>query len=104
MSNHEWGCRPLLLRQCEKLRCEIANDVAIEGHKVRYPEGVKNGEQQQRVFRRLSQRFSLLDQQTRLLRSRLGFGSGIAFDMDEWGDERDLKLNLLATQGRRAGQ
>ena len=24
--------------------------------------------------------------------------------MDEWGDERDLKLDLLATQRRRAGQ
>ena len=46
----------------------------------------------------------MLDQQTCPLRSRLGFGSGIAFDMDEWGYKRDLKLDLLATKRRRAGQ
>ena len=80
------------------------HDIAIECHIVRDPEAVEDREQQQRVFGRLSQRFSLLDQQTCLLRSRLGFGGGIAFDMDEWGYERDLKLDLLATQRRRAGQ
>jgi hypothetical protein len=46
----------------------------------------------------------LLDQQTCLLRSRPGFGGSIAFDVDEWGDQRDLKLDLLAAQRRRAGQ
>jgi hypothetical protein len=64
MPNHERGCRPFLLRQCEKLRCEIANDVAIECHKVRCPEGVEDREQQQRLFGRLSQGFSLFDHQT----------------------------------------
>jgi hypothetical protein len=71
---------------------------------VRDPERVADGEQQQRVFGRLSQRFRSLDQQTCLLRSRFGFSGGIAFDVDEWGYERDLKLDLLATQRRRAGQ
>src|SRR5229473_2808229 len=98
MPNHERDCRPLLLRQCEKLRCEIANDIAIEDRKVRDPDGVEDREQQQRVFGRLSQDYSLFDHQTGLLRSRLGFGGGVAFDMDEWGDEGDLKLDLLATQ------
>jgi hypothetical protein len=46
----------------------------------------------------------LLDQQACLLGSRLVFGGGVAFGMNEWDDERDLKLDLLATQGRRARQ
>jgi hypothetical protein len=71
---------------------------------VRCPEGPEDGEQQQRVFGRLSQRFGLLDKQTCMFHSRLGFGGSIAFDMDEWGEERDLKLDLLAPQRRRAGQ
>src|ERR1700730_5869581 len=104
MPNHERAYRPLLLRQRQELRREIANDIAIECHEVRDPEGVEDGEQQQRVFGRLSQRFGLLDQQTCLLRSGLGFGGSIAFDVDEWSYERDLKLDLLATQGPRAGQ
>src|SRR5664279_385375 len=72
MPNHNWDCRPLLLRERQELRREITTDIAVEGRKIRYPEGVENLEQQQRVFGRLSQRFSLLDQQTRLLRNRPG--------------------------------
>src|ERR1700723_1397836 len=100
MPHHDRDCRPLLLRKREELRREITTDIAAEGHKVRDPEGVVDREQQQRVFGRLSQGFSLFDQQTCLLRSRLGFGGGVAFDMEEWGDERDLKLDLLTTQRR----
>lgn len=64
----------------------------IECHKVRGPEGPEDREQQRRIFGRLSQRFGLLDQRACLLRSRLGFRGTIAFDMHEWGDQRDLKL------------
>ena len=78
--------------------------VAVERHVVRDPEAVEDREQQQRVFGRLSERFSLFDQQTCPLRSRLGFRRGIPFDMDERGYERDLKLDLLATQRGRGGQ
>ena len=78
--------------------------VAVERHKVRDPEAVEDREQQQRVFGRLSERFSLFDQQTCPLRSRLGFRRSIPFDMHEWGYERDLKLDLLATQRGRGGQ
>jgi hypothetical protein len=46
----------------------------------------------------------LFDQEASPLRNRLGFGGGIAFDMEEWGYERDLKPDLLATQRRRGGQ
>ena len=71
---------------------------------VRDPEAVEDREQQQRVFGRLSERFSLFDQQTCPLHSRLGFRRGIPFDMHEWGYERDLKLDLFATQRRRGRQ
>ena len=71
---------------------------------VRDPEAVEDREQQQRVFGWLSERFSLFDQQTCPLRSRLGFRRSIPFDMIERGYERDLKLDLLATQCRRGGQ
>ena len=65
---------------------------------VRDPEAVEDREQQQGIFGRLSERFGLFDQQTCPLRSRLGFRCGKPFDMEEWGYERDLKLDLLATQ------
>src|SRR5215471_17824447 len=104
MPDHERDCRPLLFPERQELRREIATHITVEGHKVRYPESVKDREQQQRVFERLSEGFSLFDQQAGMLRCRLGFGGGIAFDMDEWGDERDLKLDLLTTQRRGAGQ
>ena len=96
--------RPLLLGERQELRRKLAHHVAIERHNVRDPEAVEDREQQQRVFGRLSERFSLFDQQTCPLHSRLGFRRGIAFDVDERGYERDLKLDLLATQRGRAGQ
>ena len=61
-------------------------------------------EQQQRVFRRLPERLGLFDQQTCPFCSRLSFRRGVPFDMHDWGYERDLKLDLLATQRRRRGQ
>ena len=104
MPDHERSCRSLLLGERQELRRKLAHNVAVERHDVRDPEAVEDREQQQRVFGRLSERFSLFDQQTCPLRSRLGFRRGIPFDMDEWGYERDLKLDLLATQRRRGGQ
>ena len=47
------------------------SDIAIERHIARDPEAVEDREQQQRVFGRLSQGFSLLDQQTCLLAAAL---------------------------------
>jgi hypothetical protein len=46
----------------------------------------------------------LFDQKTRPFRCRLGVGRGIAFDMGKRGYDRDLKLDLLATQSRSSGQ
>ena len=100
MPDHERDCCPLLLGERQELRRKLAHHVAVEGHVVRDPEAVEDREQQQRVFGRLSERFGLFDQQTCPLRSRLGFRRGIAFDMDEWGYERDLKLDLLRDAAR----
>ena len=100
MPNHERDCRCLLLGERQELRRKLAHRFAVERHEVRDPEAVEDREQQQWVFGRLSERFSLFDQQTCPLRSRLGFRRGIAFDMHEWGYERDLKLDLLRDAAR----
>jgi hypothetical protein len=60
--------------------------------------------QQQGVFERLSDRFGLFDHQTRPFRGRLGFRRCLSSDVHEWGYQRDLKLDLLATQRGRGGQ
>ena len=98
MPDHERDGRPLLLRERQELRRKVAHSVAIECHIACDPKAVEDRKQKQWVFGRLSERFSLFDQQTCMLRSRLGFRRGIPFDMNEWGYERDLKLDLLATQ------
>ena len=103
-ADHQRGRRSLLLGERQELRRKLAHHVAIECHKVRGPEAVEDREQQQRVFGRFPESFGLFDQQTCPLRSRLGFRRSIPFDMDERGYERDLKLDLLATQRRRGGQ
>ena len=90
MPDHERTCRPLLLGERQELRRKGARDVAIECYCVRDPEAVEDGEQQQWIFGRLSERVSLFDQQTCPLRSRLVFRRGIPFDMEERGYERDL--------------
>ena len=82
----------------QELRRKLTHDVAVERHIVRDPKAEEDREQQQRVFRRLSKRFRLVDQQAGPLYRRLGFRRGIAFHMEQRGYERDLKLDLLPTQ------
>ena len=65
-------------------------------------DAVEDREQQQRIFGRLAKCFGLFDQQTCPLRSRLGFRRRIPFDVDKRGYERDLELDLFATQRGRA--
>ena len=101
MPDHE---RLLLLGERQELRREITTDVAVERRGGRGPGAVEEVEREQRVFKRLSQRFSLFHQQTCLRRSGLRFRRSKPFDMDEWGYDRDLELDLLATQRGRAGQ
>ena len=73
MADHQRDCGPLLLGQCDDLRREVAQHVAVERQKVRGPDAVEDRKQQQRVFERLSECFGLFDQQTCPLGSRLGF-------------------------------
>src|SRR6516225_2004968 len=104
MCYQERSRRPLLLGERQELRRKPEYHVAVERYIVCDPEAVENREQQQRVFGGLSERFGLFDQQMRLLHCGLGLRRGIPFDMDERGYERDLKLDLLATQRGRSGQ
>jgi len=83
MPGRERDCRPPLLSERQELRREFAHHVAIEGHVACDPEAVEDREQQQRVFGRLSDGFSLFDQQTRTLCGRLGFRRGIPLDVHE---------------------
>jgi len=55
-------------------------------------------------LRGLSARFSLFDKQTGLLDGRLGFRRSKPFNVNKRVYERDLKLDLLATQPGSAGQ
>jgi len=104
MPDHERTCRPLLLGERQELRRKGARHVAIECYCVRDPEAVEDGEQQQWIFGRLTERVSLFDQQTRPLCSRLSFRRCIPFDMHERVYQRDLNFDLLATHGGRGGQ
>src|SRR6516162_9815771 len=104
MSDHERNGRPLLLGTRQELCRKIATNVTTECHKAPEPEPVEDGKQQQWVLWGFSQRFSLFDQQAGALHGRLSFGRDISPDMEERGYERDLKLDLLATQRRSGGQ
>ena len=77
---------------------------AVACHVIRGPQAVEGREQQLSIFHGLSERFSLFDQQACSLHSLLGFRRRVPFDMEEWSYERDLKLNLFATQRGRGRQ
>ena len=64
MPDHARDCRPLLLGERKELRRKLAHHVAVERHITRGPEAVEDREQQQGIFGRLSECFSLFDQQT----------------------------------------
>src|SRR5215471_13456535 len=59
------------------------------------PEAVKDGEQQQRIFGRLSQRLSAFHQQTRLFDGCLRLSRCIALGMHQGVRKPDLELDLL---------
>src|SRR5215471_3509662 len=104
MPDHERRRRRLLLRERQELDGKLTHHVAVERHQFLDPEEVENGEQQERVFRSFSERFSLFDQQACPLHSRSGFRRRVATNMQEWGYERYLKLDLFATQRGCGGQ
>ena len=94
MCDQKRSRRSLLLGQGQELCRELANDFPIERHDVRDPEAVEDQEQQQWVFGRLAERVGLFDQQTCFFHRRLGFRRSMSFDMDEWGYEVGMKLDL----------
>src|SRR6266478_5004232 len=98
MSDHRRSRPSVFCGERQEPPPEIATDIAIECHEVRDPEAVKYREQQQRVFGWLSPRLGFFNQQTGPFHRRLRFGRGITFDVNERGDERDLKPDLLATK------
>src|SRR5947199_10337620 len=100
MRHHEWPRRPLLICESQEMESKLTHHVAVERYKIRDPKTVKNREQQHWIFGRLSERFSLFDQQSCPLNSRPGFGRRVAADMYEC----NLKLDFFATQGGRWGQ
>lgn len=71
---------------------------------VRDSKAVEDGKQQQRIFRRLSERLGLFDEEMRALDRGPGFGRGVTANVQERGDELVLKLDFLAAQVGRARQ
>src|SRR5215831_13553820 len=71
MSDHERDCRLLPFGKRHETPCKLAHHVAVESDIARSPRPVEDREQRQRVVGSFTQRFSLLDQHTRLLIRRL---------------------------------
>ena len=68
MPDHERSTVALCFsRERQELRRKLAHNIAIERDVIRDPEAVEDRKQQQRIFGRLAERFSLFDQQARLL-------------------------------------
>ena len=80
MPDHERASRALLFRQRQKLGGELTHHVAVEGDKVRDPQAIKNGEQQEGIFRRLSESLRSFDEKTRPVDGGSGFRRCIAAD------------------------
>src|SRR5215471_2338653 len=106
MSDHERSRRSSLLGERQELVRYLAHSVAIERNEARCPETEQYREQKQWILRRLSEGFSLFDQQTCSLCSGLSFRSTISFDVHKRGYGRNLKLDMLTAQrgrGRQSG-
>src|SRR3974377_119126 len=70
MPDHEWNDLPLLLCERHELRRQLARLVSVERHIACCPGAIEDREQQQWVFGRFSERFSSLDELTRLFNGR----------------------------------
>jgi hypothetical protein len=97
MPHHNRNSRLLLLGERQELRRNFAHQVAVEGHYVRDPDTVEGREKQKRVFGRFAKHFSLFDQPTCTFYSRLCFRRSVSLDVEQWGYQRDLKFDFLAT-------
>src|SRR6266849_5252118 len=104
MPDHERDGRPLLLRERQELRGELAHNVAVEPYIVGDPETIEDREQHQWVFGRFSERLRSLYVQACLIERSLSRRRRMAFGVHQGVRKRDLKLDLLATQCSRCGQ
>ena len=50
----------MFLRELQELRRKIARNITVKRHNIRDPKTIEDREQQQRLFRRLSERFELV--------------------------------------------
>ena len=104
MRHHERDRPTLFFSQLDELSRQIKDYVAVESNNSCGPDPVKNDKQQQRIFRGLSQCFSLFDQLSRSLHCCFGFRPGIAFKVKERSYKCDLELDFFATERGRSGQ
>jgi hypothetical protein len=102
MPDHDRPGHALRLRQRQKLDGKFTHHVAIEGDKIRDPQAVKNGVQQQGIFRELAELARAFNQRTRSLDGSSGFRCGVAADMQERRYQLHVKLDLIAAQRGRA--
>ena len=102
MPYHKRSGGILLLRERQELSGKLKRNLAVELDKLRDPQAVKDGEQQQRIFRGLSERARLFHQRARPLDRGSGFWRRVAPDMQERGYELHVKFDLIAAQRGRA--
>ena len=104
MPDHERDCRPLFLRKRQELRRKLAHRVAIERHKVYVPKAEEDREQQQRVFGGSPNASACSISRRACSAAALVSGAAYPLTWHERCYERDLKLDLLATQRGRGGK
>jgi hypothetical protein len=93
---------PFAYPQSQEVDSKLTHHVAVECYKVRDPEAVKNREQQQWIFRRLSSA-SACSISRRARSTAAWFPAPRNHDVEEWGYECNLKLDFFATQSGRSG-
>jgi hypothetical protein len=59
--DHQWSCLPLFLSKRQELRGKFKDSGTVERYNIYHPKAVKDGEQQQRIFWRFANRFSVGD-------------------------------------------
>src|SRR5208282_1003573 len=85
MPDHERDCRSFLFRERHVLRRKLTHYIAVERDVVGDTDAGEDREQQHWILERLSQCFSLFDQQPCPLCSRLSFRSSVPFERHERG-------------------
>ena len=79
MPDYKRSGGPLLFGQGQKLRSKLPHHGTVERHRVCNHDTVQHGEQQKRVLKMLSTRFSFFNKQTSPLHGGFGFRRSIPF-------------------------